>query len=255
MDALTRKREWLLYAAFLLFLLAMVLTPFAVERTYAGREETPSHILTYTTGRLVWDSSTNVDEKTGVAELSLFDSVYENVQAENGDRVIAPGTEEQNIVRLKNDSDHPITYIAVMYRMKDEDTLPVAPVMADDAAFTDTATYPLPENVTQKQVVRAVTGTVGANERQDFDITWQWEYYESDERDQMDTALGNKAAWATADEVKAGIYIVVAQDDSYTSPEIPGTGDHHPVLLVFALMAMSITLLLILVLERRKGRQ
>lgn len=270
----TRKKDGFLPVMLILFLLTAVLTPFAAERTYAGRNDVPHHILTYTTGSLTWDSATDVDEKTGAAELSLFNSTYQNVQAENGDKVIAPGTEGKNIVRLKNDEAYSMEYIAVIYRVKEEDTLPVEPVLADDAAFTDAETYPLPAGVTQEQVVRAVTGTVGANEIQDFDIAWLWEYYESDERDEIDTALGNKAAWATPDEVQAGLYIVAVEDshpdaenpdsddpdrpdpdDPYTYPEVPQTGDPSNFTLYLFLMLVGGVLLLLLLLERRKEKQ
>ena len=293
MNAFMQKKDWLLPGVLILFLLAVILLPFAVERTYAGRNEVPDHILTYTTGSLTWDSATDVDEATGVAELSLFNSTYQNVVSENGDRVIAPGTEGKNIIRLKNDTDRSIRYIAVMYRVKDQDALPVEPVMADDEAFTDTLSYPLPQGVTQDQVVRAVTGTVEADELQDFDITWLWAYYESDERDQIDTALGNKAAWAVPDEVQAGLYIVVVEDsdpvapenpdpenptpgapegpgseiltpdgqdgsdpgDGYTYPEVPQTGDSSNAALFLVLILVSGALLLLLLLERRKDKQ
>lgn len=267
MDVLLKKREWLLPVGLILFLLAMILVPFAVERTYAGRNEAPSHTLIYTTGNLVWDSATDVDVQTGVAELSLFHSIYQNVEADDGDKVVAPGTEGKNIVRLKNDADNSISYIAVMYRMKDADTLPVQPVLADDTAFTDTGNYPLPSGVTQDQVVRAVTGTVGADELQDFDITWLWEYYQSDERDQMDTALGNKAAWDTADDVTVGLYLVVEDDyspsdpssstpdDPYTYPQVPKTGDPSHLGSYLILMAISTVLLILFILDSRKEKK
>ncbi|MGI5958074.1 MAG: sortase B protein-sorting domain-containing protein [Massiliimalia sp.] len=294
MNGFIKKKDWLIPVMLILFLLAVVLLPFAAERTYAGRNENPNHVLTYTTGSLTWDSATHVDEKTGVAELSLFNSTYQNVQAENGDKVVAPGTEGKNIVRLKNNAGNTIEYIAVMYRIKDEDTLPVEPVLEDDTAFTDTQTYPLPEGVTKDQVVRAVKGTVRAKELQDFDITWLWKYYESDERDQIDTALGNKAAWDIADEVQAGLYIVVVEDsgggepggpdpqkpetpdtpdnpdpenpnpnvpntadpdDPYTYPQIPQTGDSSNLMLYLILTIISGVLLLLMIVDRRKEKR
>ena len=133
-------------------------------------------------------------------------------------------------------------------------------------------------------MVRAVTGTVGANELQDFDITWLWEYYQSDERDQMDTALGNKAAWEIPDEVQAGLYIVVVEnsepndphnpgpenpdlgdpdssdpnnpdtDKPYTYPEVPQTGDSSRFEIPLILMLVSGMLFLLLMLERRKEK-
>lgn len=267
MSIANKWRGRLLSAALILLLIGIILFPFAAQLTYAGRSETPDHTLTYTAGSLAWDSATHVDEATGVAELGLFYSAYQNVQAENGDKVIAPGTEGENIVRLKNDADYAIRYIAVMYRMKEEEALPVEPAMADDAAFTDTDIYPLPEGVGKEQVLRAVTGTVGANGLQDFDIAWLWEYYQSDERDQVDTALGNTAAWEIPDEVQAGLYIVVVEgpgpddaspddpDDPYTYPVVPKTGDSRHLGPYLILMAISGALLLLLALDRRKGKK
>lgn len=267
MDALFKKREWLLPVTLILFLLAIILVPFAAEKTYAGRNEAPSHTLTYTTGNLVWDSATDVDVQTGVAELSLFSSTYQSVEADDGDKVVAPGTEGKNIVRLKNDADNSVSYIAVMYRIKEEDTLPVQPVLAEDTAFTDTDNYPLPSGVTQEQVVRAVTGTVEANELQDFDIAWLWEYYQSGERDQLDIALGNKAAWDMADDVTVGLYLVVeddyspsdsssgAQDDTYTYPEAPKTGDSSHLGFYLILMAISGILLILFILDSRREKK
>lgn len=215
----TRTYPWLLPAVLILFLTQVVLFPFAMGFTYAGRSESPHHVLTYTTGSLTWDSATGVDPDTGVAELSLFSDYYQNVQSDNGDKVVAPGTENTNIVRLKNSVSRTITYVAVMYRIKEETALPVEPTLLDDEAFTNTDTYPLPDGVTQDQVVRAVTGTVDGGQIQDFDIHWQWNYYDSDQRDQVDTALGNEAACIEADEVTVGLYIVVMENEDPGDPD------------------------------------
>lgn len=277
MNIFIGKKDWLLPVTLILFLLAVVLFPFAVDNTYAGRNESPHHTLTYTTGSLVWDSATDVDTQTGVARLHIFSSTYQNVEADNGDKVIAPGTERKTIVRLQNNAKKTISYIAVMYRIKEEDTLPVQPVLEDNTAYTDIDDYPLPQGVTENQVVRAVTGIVEAEQLQDFDITWLWQYYESNERDQLDTALGNKAAWETADDVTVGLYIVVIEenspdnpddmddsgdtdnpgdlDDEYTRPEAPKTGDSTNLSRYLVLMGMSGILVLILLLERWKEKR
>ena len=114
-----------------------------------------------------------------------------------------------------------------MYCVKEEADLPVEPVLLDSAAFTDTDTYPLPDGVTEDQVVRAVTGTVAGGQLQDFDISWSWSYYENDQRDQVDTALGNRAAWQEADRVTAGLYIVVVEEDEPVDPD-PGESETPP---------------------------
>lgn len=270
MHITNKIRDWLLPTAFVLFLLEIILFPFAIQLTYAGRRESPNHVLTYTTNKLTWDSATGVDADTGVAELSLFSSTYQNVEGENGERIVAPGTEGTNVVRLKNDADKDIIYIAVMYCEKEEPTLPVVPALADSASFIDTQTYPLPKGVTAEQVVRAVTGSVKAGQMQDFDIAWSWGYSISDARDVVDTSLGNRAAWETADDVTAGLYIVVDEDTStdptdpsnpdnpdhpYTCPDVPQTGDTSNIMFYLVLMTISGLLLLLLLLERRKEKQ
>ena len=54
----TRTYPWLLPAVLILFLTQVVLFPFAMGFTYAGRNESPHHVLTYTTGSLTWNSAT-----------------------------------------------------------------------------------------------------------------------------------------------------------------------------------------------------
>lgn len=278
MNALTRNRDGLLALALMLMLLLAVLFPFAAGLTYAGSGEGPHHILTYTTGKLTWDGGTVV-AASGAAELSLFDAIYGNVQSDNGESVVAPGTQQRSVVRLKNDTGRAIRYVAVMYCIKEQDALPVLPAL-EGTGFADTASYPLPDGVTQAQVVRAVTGTVGGGQIQDFGVTWRWNYYDSDERDVVDTQLGDKAAFERADEVTAGLYIVVedegptpvypdwgdpdAGDENgnqdgdwpiYITPEAPKTGDSSHIGTYFVLMALSLLVLILLVLERRRERK
>lgn len=250
-------RRWLLPTVLILFLLEVILLPYTVGVTYAGRSESPNHLLTYTPGALTWDSATGI-RADGVAVLDLFDASYQNVQAQNGDNLVAPGTEKTGIVRLKNDAATPVRYTALLYRIKEEPTLPVAPRLTG-TGFADTGTYPLPDGVTKGQVVRAVTGTVAAGTVQDFDITWGWNYYDSDERDKQDTVLGDTAAFSQADEVTAGFYIVVEDDSSgsgsYLVPGIPQTGDDTPLTLYGVLVLISGILLVLLWRERRKDPQ
>lgn len=219
MSRWTHIRKWLLPTALILFLLEIILFPLAISMTYAGRSDSPDHILTYALGTLTWDSATDIDQN-GVAELSLFSASYQNVLSDNGDKVVAPGTEGRNIVRLKNDSGNRIQYVAVFYRIKEEPALPVEPEMEGEG-FADTTSYPLPDGVARNQVVRAVTGLLFPEEIQDFDISWQWNYYDSSQRDQVDTALGDKAAFDTADEVTAGLYIVVVEEPDGPPPYFP----------------------------------
>lgn len=212
------KANVLLTAALILFLISAALFPFAVGITYSGRSEAPEHVLTYTTGKLTWDSATGIDAN-GAAEMSLFDAHYQNVDSQNSDSVVAPGTQGNSIVRLHNSVGYSIQYVAVLYQIKDEPQLPVQASLSG-VGFADTQTYPLPDGVTESQVVRAVSGTLGGGQIQDFDILWDWTYFVSDERDVVDTQLGDKAAFLTADDVTVGLYIVV-EEDRPVDPVIP----------------------------------
>ena len=58
--------QWLLPAVLILFILEIVTLPYMVQLTYAGRSEEAGHVLTYTEGKLTWDSATGIDEN-GVA--------------------------------------------------------------------------------------------------------------------------------------------------------------------------------------------
>lgn len=201
------------------FLLLACLCALVVAPARALASTAPEHVLTYVTGSLTWDNATGI-ETDGTARLSLFDAVYPNVESQDGDRVLAPGTEGEGTVRLKNDSGEAIRFVAVAYRLKDEATLPVEPSLEGEG-LSDAQSYPLPDGISESQVIRAVTGTVAAGGEQDLVLAWSWGYYESDERDVLDTALGDRAAYLEADDVTAGILIVVEGDYDPSDPTDP----------------------------------
>ena len=244
------QKQWLLPATLILFILEIFTLPFVLGMTYSGRSEAPDHVLTYTQNKLTWDSATGI-AANGVAELDLFNAIYDNVSAWEKDNVIAPGTDGYNIVRLKNNVSGEITYTAVFYSIKSTENLPITPELIG-TSYTDTTTYPLPEGVKREQVLRAVTGKLGGGQRQDFDISWVWNFYEDDHRDTADTQLGDKAVIDIADNITVGIYIVVEDGNSYVSPEIPKTGDDSMLVLYFALMGVSGLMLILLIFDRRR---
>lgn len=241
--------QWLLPAVLILFLLEVIMLPFVVELTYAGRSEGPDHILTYTTNSLVWDSATGIDEH-GVVQLNLFDTMYDGTVDGNGDKVVAPGTEGCNIVRLKNECDRTVTYTAVLYRIRTNDLLPVETELVGE--YTDTDVYQLPTQVEEEHVIRAVTGELPADQIQDFDISWIWEYSSSEEQDRIDTILGSAEE---ADQVTVGLYIVVEDEGGTVNPEPPITGDDSRMAMYLTLMGISLCVLLLLLWDRRKREQ
>lgn len=242
--------RWLLPAVLILFILEVMTLPLVLGITYSGRSESPDHILTYTQGKLTWDSATGIDEN-GVAELDLFDAEYPGVEAEDGSNVVAPGTEGYNIVRLKNSVSGSVKYTAVLYRIRTSNDLPVEAELIG-SSFTDTANYPLPDGVEAYQVLRAVTGTVKGGEIQDFDISWLWEFETSTEQNEIDTFLGDKD---NADEVTVGMYIVVEDNNSYITPDIPKTGDESHIGMYMGLMVISLVMLILLLWDRRKEKK
>lgn len=245
-----KASRWLLPAVLIMLILELMTLPFVLGITYAGRGESPDHILTYTEGKLTWDSSTGIDEN-GVAELDLFKTMYGDVKSQNDDNVIAPGTEGYNIVRLKNSVNDSVKYTAVIYNKRTDEQLPVVPVLVG-SNFKETTEYSLPAGVEPYQVVRAVTGTLQGGEIKDFDISWDWQFEVSELQDSIDTFLGNKE---NADEVVAGLYVVVEDNNSYVSAGSPKTGDNSYIGMYLGLMMISFVLFLLLLWDRHRAKK
>jgi len=242
-----KQRCWLLPTTLILFLLLVVTFPFVAQLTYSGRSESPDHVLTYTPGKLVWDSATGITPD-GSAELSVFSARYDNVLSGDGSSVVAPGTDGMNIVRLKNDSEGEVSYTAVLYRIRSSEQLPAEASLSGEN-FTDTTSYSLPDGVPADSVVRAVSGSVGSGQIQDFDINWLWTFTEGEDSDKIDTLLGNNAADGSAEDITVGLYIVVEDNNEPVTPE---TGDNSMIGMYIALIAISGFMMLLLLFGRKK---
>lgn len=239
--------RWLLPALVILFVLQMATLPFMVNYTYADRATPPEHQLTYTAGRLRWDNNTHINAN-GVAELKLFDAEYDGVKSDDGKDIIAPGTKGESSVRLVNGAPGPVNYTAVLYSIKSSDRLPVTAELARVEGSVPTGKYLLPPGVQQEQVLEAITGKVGGRRNVDFDISWNWNYYESEKQDIIDTALGN----AAEDNITVGLYIVVEDNNDYS---LPKTADESHFGAYLIMMCTSGVLLVLLFLEKRKEQE
>ena len=156
------------------------------------------------------------------------------------------------MVRLKNDTNKEITYTAVLYSLSTSPDLDIGATLSGDG-FSDTSQYMLPESIKEETVIRAVGGKLGAKKLQDFDINWFWNYEDGanvDERDRIDTYLGNKAASGKADDVTLGFYIVI-RDGGEIVPS-PQTGDNTMIGGYVVLMLISGGLCLFLALTRKR---
>ena len=254
MNKYEKLREWMFPAVLILFILQVMLLPVMIGLTYAVPAERPEHILTYRTGSLVWDKATSV-RPDGSAELSFFETLYQNVNADNAEKVLAPGTEKDSVVRLKNDSNREITYTAVLYSLSTSPELDIGAALSGDG-FSDTSRYTHPENIKKETVVRAVGGKLDAKKLQDFDINWFWNFEDSanvDERDRVDTYLGNKAASGKADDATLGFYIVI-RDGGEIVPS-PQTGDNTMIGAYVVLLIISGGMSLFLAVFRRRRKK
>lgn len=252
MQFIRKNSAWLMPVMLILFILQIILFPFAMGITYAGRPESVSHVITYTTNSLVWDSTTGINTD-GAARLSLFDTIYNNV--EGSDKVVAPGTDLTSIIRFKNDAGKAVSYTAVLYEIKSVDYLPVSSSM-EGSGFKDTDEYTIPKSAENAKIIRSVTGEVRAGEITDFDINWLWNFYDSDEQDVIDTFLGNKAADDDADDITLGFYIVVEEDeDVVVKPTLPSTGREAGHGVYIALMGISAIVLVLLILDRKRSKK
>lgn len=234
-----KNRQRILPLLLALAVLALLSLPLAVNPAWAAPGTSPDHVLTYNQNSLKWDSATGINAD-GTAELTLFDANYTNVEAVDGSKVVAPGTDGSNMIRLVNNVSGRIRYTAVLYSIKTDPRIPVQPSLGGTGMY-DTASYQLPAGVTGAEVIRAVRGTVAGHGLQDFDINWRWNYEVTDAQDVTDTELGNAAAAAMkeqtdGDSVTVGFYIVVEDSNNYY---VPKTGDDSHIAMYLAFMLIA----------------
>lgn len=248
---LSKAKEYLFLTTLILFILEILTLPLVMGVTYADRSDSPEHILTFSGSHLTWNPETKVDGQ-GTALISLFDKIYQNVEAEDNEKLIAPGTNGIDTVRVKNDSEEVLRYTAVLYFVESTDDLSVD-VKLSGSDFSDTENYSLPKNISDSSVIRAVTGTIGSRKLQDFDIEWEWIFEESDIQDLTDTNLGDKAAEGSPDNITVGLYITAEGDSDETIVPSPKTGDNLFMRGYFVLLCISGVLVIVLPIMGRRG--
>lgn len=251
MGFLNKPKIWLLPAVIVLFVLEILTLPLVISLTYAGKSESPEHVITYRTGKLTWDENTKT-RADGSGELTLFDAVYQNVKSDNGENVLAPGTEGDNIIRLKNECGNRIEYTVTLYTIRSVSELPVIAGMDGDGSETDR--HVLPSGVGRESAVKSLHGTLEADRIADFNIDWRWAYERGNEQDIIDTALGDKAADDHADNIIMGAYIVVEDQGSNISPNAPKTGDDMLMYSYLTFMGISFVFLVLLLIPVKKRK-
>ncbi len=248
-----KLNRWLLPTVLILFICQLILLPWAVGFTWADRSASPDYTLTYTENKLTWESASD-KLANGTVVIDLFEPEYDGtVKSEDGRDVVAPGTANSKTIRLQSKVSGAVKYTAVAYVIKGNNDLPVTFHVGTSDTATNAASYPLPDGVTQDQVVQAITGTISGNQRVDFDAAWNWAFEESAQQDVIDTQLGvNGGPNVEAMNVTVGLYIVIEDNNSYVTPGIPQTGDNSHIGLYSGLMLISFIMLILLLLERRR---
>lgn len=233
----------------------------------------------------IWGTNTQVD---------IFKTEYENgshnitVASSNGDKVIAPGTENSYTFKLKNDFPTPVDYTVTVKAYFTPDDIEI-PVVCRLSRYD--GTWIAGDDTTWEKVTDFDGATDSARLTHTSYVTytldWQWPY---EGNDAVDTALANLA---TTEDLTLTIEIITSAEANFgadpddpiiptppgTEPDQPGvpvipgepiivpeepdvgeplppkTGDEsHPVLWI-ALAAVSFILLMILILWKDKDEK
>lgn len=246
-----KKRKFQVLMLVILLLFMQTMGVMAADNNWTTSGGDSAYTIRYTKGKLTWENVQKV-EGNGAAVWNAFDSVYDNVESQNGDAIIAPGTEKTTTIRLKNDVVGSVKYTAVLYQTGGD-----AAGMFEcgiSGKYAEVSDYSLPDGVDAAQVVEVIRGTLKGGEAKAFDVEWSWPFEDDEQRDQIDTLLGD-----SADDLEnatgLGFYVVVEDSNTYIEPSVPSaprTGDENDICLLIAGVAISLCLIAI-IYRRKKG--
>ena len=218
---------------------------------HVGYHPDNHRLLTANPGFRVYDDNTVWESQT---DIEIFKISYENgeitVRSENGDKVLAPGTENTYRFALENTGNVDLEYSLEMEAWfgDKEDTDPyIIPVLARVTDYRGNYLAGTSENMPDVLELNGVThkGSLTKGYIAPYTLEWQWPF-EGD--DVYDTMLGNLAV---EEEITLTIKINVLSSytpDAGDDDGIPKTGDSGAVLLAFAAMVVSGVCLLVLML-------
>lgn len=210
-------------------------------------------------GTGTWTTDTRVD---------LFRVQYENDQkvvtvcGNDGDEVIAPGTENDYTFWLKNTSNGTADYEMSVeaYMTSGEAEIPVKARMKNDGGDY------LLGSEEQWDEVLALNGvsdkaTLGANRYARYTLEWQWPFESGD--DESDTALGNQTegkdiALTVVIKTVTSANTDLDLSEGLSQPGrlgvLPKTGDETHIMFYLLLLAGSGTLIVIMLVKRRREK-
>lgn len=198
------------------FILQAILLPFLINFIYDKPPVRKDRTVCYERGKLTFGAGCEFDEN-GSMKLDLFDATYRSANSADGANILVPGTDGRDVIQLKNKVSGTVKYTAIAYLIRASEDIPVkAELLGSD--YDDMDTFALPDGVSSEQVIRAVSGELEKNEVVNFDILWKWDFLEDDDRDALDTELGNKDE---LDNVIIGVKLTVEDSNVYLTPLNP----------------------------------
>lgn len=198
--------------------------------------------------------------KSGVyhKEIQIFHAEYDEsgevtVKSAEGDRVVAPGTQNSYDLYVRNVGNVPISYI-----LEAQSFLTVT-VGGEEVQIPVDASFSTPKNsymLGTDDSLEHLSGLDGAKDyfglsaehQAKYTLTWGWPFGEDDE---FDTMLGNLAAEGEELTVKVAFNVTAAYDPNADGGS-PITGDSSNIGLWVALFVISTFTLIILLFWRKK---
>lgn len=236
-------------------ILIILSTPFVFTWTYANGPEVITQTVTYTINRLDWDQ----DTVSLGNRLKIFDEIDQSV-LQTDERLIAPGTSGEEVIRLENRANQPIEYTAIMYYKQKNADIPISIFLSSTAEESVDGS----EEMIDAKIVRVVHGEVDAFSLENFTLQWNWPFEEN--HDLSDTYIGDLAT-ETDIQATIGFKLIVSTDEIVSTDvtsqigsdhiryKAPKTGVQSWVKLYLILLVCSILTLLWLWIERENDEE
>lgn len=191
-------------------------------------------------------------------EIQVFYAEYDNngeitVKSDFGDKVVAPGTENQYDIYVRNVGKVPISYILEAQSFLTVDIDGKQTQIPIEASFSNPNNKYLlggEENLEHLAGLDGKTDSSGLSPecQAKYTLRWSWPF---DGDDEFDTLLGNMAAEGEELKVKVA-FNVTASYDPNAGGGVPMTGDSSTIGLWVTLFVVSVFSLIILLFLRKK---